>query len=263
MATQIPVGAQIREWRMRRRMSQMDLALDAEISTRHLSFVETGRSAPSRTMVLTLAERLRVPHRQRNHLLLAAGYAPSYAERSLDDPELAPARAAVRALLTAYEPWPAIAIDRHWTLIEFNRATGPLLADVAPWLREPPVNVLRLSLHPEGMGKRIANLPLWRATIFQRLREQIEASADPVLHDLLVELRGYPDGDIDIVPDAHMIAIPLEIDTPDGRLSFISATTIFGTPVDVTLSELAIEIFLPADAGTIAHLNQAASARLP
>lgn len=257
MAATAPVGAQIREWRARRRMSQMDLALDAEISTRHLSFVETGRARPSRTMVLQLAERLRVPHRQRNRLLLAAGYSPSFSERSLDDPELAPAREAVRALLKAYEPWPALAIDRHWTLIEANAAIAPLIAGVAPHLLAPPANVLRLSLHPEGLGQRIANLPQWRATIFQRLREQIDASADPVLQALLDELRALPGGESETVPDAQMIAIPLEIDTAIGRLSFIGATTVFGTPVDVTLAELAIETFLPANPETAARLAAA------
>lgn len=257
MLSSVPVGAQIREWRARRRMSQMDLALDAEISTRHLSFVETGRARPSRSMVLQLADRLRVPHRQINSLLLAAGYSPSFSERALDDPDLAPAREAVRALLRAYEPWPALAIDRHWTLIEANAAVGPLIADVALHLLAPPANVLRLSLHPEGLGKRIANLPQWRAIVFQRLREQISVSADPVLQALLDELRALPGGEADAVAEAHMIAIPLEIDTPLGRLSFLSTTTIFGTPVDVTLAELAIETFLPADESTATLLRSA------
>jgi transcriptional regulator with XRE-family HTH domain len=144
------IGDHLREWRQRRRLSQMDLALDAEISTRHLSFLETGRARPSRDMVLRLAERLEVPLRERNVLLLAAGFAPVFGERRLDDPALAPARAAVDLVLKGHEPYPAVAIDRHWTLVAANAAIPPLLAGVDPGLLEPPVNVLRLSLHPTG-----------------------------------------------------------------------------------------------------------------
>ena len=190
MQTQtLPVGEQLRAWRGRRRLSQLDLALDAEISARHLSFLETGRSRPSRAMLLRLAERLAIPARDRNLLLVAAGFAPALPERALDDPALAAARRAVDLVLKAHEPFPALAVDRHWQMVAANAGVAPLLAGVAPHLLEPPVNVLRLSLHPEGVAPRIVNLAEWRAHIFHRLEAQIEASADPVLADLLAELR--------------------------------------------------------------------------
>lgn len=250
-----PIGAQLKQWRRHRRMSQLDLALDAAISTRHLSFVETGRSRPSRDMVLTLAEHLRVPPRERNGLLLAAGFAPAFPVRALDDPALAAARQTIRLLLDGYGAFPALAVDRHWTLVEANAAVGRLIANAAPHLLVPPVNVLRLSLHPDGLAPAIANLAVWRGALFARLGEQIEASADPVLAALLDELRALPGGTAQLAEPVGAIAIPLLLDTPAGRLSLIGATTIFGTPVDVTLSELAIEAFLPADPETAARLQ--------
>ena len=251
MQTQIvPVGDQLRAWRSRRRLSQLDLALDAEISARHLSFLETGRSRPSRAMLLRLAERLNVPARDRNLLLVAAGFAPALPERSLDDPALAAARRAVDLVLKAHEPFPALAVDRHWQMVAANAGVAPLLAGVAAHLLAPPVNVLRLSLHPEGVAPRIVNLPEWRAHIFHRLEAQIEASADQGLADLLEELRAYPGGTSRAV-DAHGgVAVPLVIRAGEIELSFLSTTTMFGTPIDITLAELAIEAFLPADART-------------
>lgn len=247
------VGTLLREWRQRRRLSQLDLANDAEVSTRHLSFVETGRSLPSREMVLRLADRLAVPLRERNSLLTAAGYAPMYRERPLDDPALAGARQAVQALLAAHEPWPALAVDRHWTLLMHNRAVAPLLAGVAPELLKPPVNVLRLSLHPEGLAPRIVNLAPWRAHLLERLAQQVAASGDAVLAALLGELRalgGHAD-EPGQHPDAGGVIVPLQLRAPGGGvLSFISTTTVFGTPVDITLAELALETFFPADAAT-------------
>jgi transcriptional regulator with XRE-family HTH domain len=188
------VGSHIRTWRARRRLSQLDLALDAEISARHLSFIETGRSRPSRAMLLRLAERLRIPPRERNVLLVAGGFAPALPARNLDDPALAAAREAVDKVLAAYEPYPALAVDLHWNLVAANAGIAPFLTDVAPHLLAPPVNVLRLSLHPEGLAPRIENLAEWRAYVFRRLEEQIDASADPVLAALLEELRAYPGG---------------------------------------------------------------------
>ncbi len=249
-------GAQLREWRQRRRLSQLDLAGDAEVSTRHLSFVETGRAMPSREMVLRLADRLDVPLRERNRLLTAAGFAPMYGERRLDDPALKAAREAVELVLTGHEPYPALAIDRHWSLVSYNRAVPPLLAGIAPALLEPPVNVLRLSLHPDGLAPRIVNLAQWRAHLLARLRQQVAVSADPVLAALADELRGYP-----APPDAGheltepAVVVPLVLRTPAGTLSFISTTTVFGTPVDITLSELALETLFPADAATAAALR--------
>src|SRR5665213_2324504 len=186
-----PVGHLLREWRHRRRMSQLDLACEADISTKHLSFMETGRSTPSRDMVLHLAERLDVPLRARNALLNAAGYAPVFPERRLDDPAMAAARRAIDLVLTGHEPHPALAVDRHWCMAAANRAVTPLLAGVDAALLRPPVNVLRLSLHPLGLAPRTVNLGEWRAHLLERLRHQIDVSGDPVLVELMAELRGY------------------------------------------------------------------------
>lgn len=255
------IGGLLRDWRQRRRMSQLDLALDAEISARHLSFLETGRARPSRDMVLRLSEVLEVPLRDRNALLLAAGFAPAYAERRLDDPGMAAVRRAVDLVLGGHEPFPALAIDRHWTLVAANNAVGPLLSGVAPGLLEGPVNVLRLSLHPDGLAPRIANLAEWRAHILHRLRRQYDASADPVLADLLRELESYPRPGANrasVVHDSDTagIIVPLCLEIGGTVLKFLSTTTIFGTPVDVTLSELAIESFFPADAETAKALGR-------
>ena len=177
-ATALPVGTLLRDWRLRRRLSQLDLAGEADISTRHLSFVETGRAAPSREMVLRLANRLDVPLRERNRLLVAAGFAPMYGERRLDEPAMAAARQAIDLVLKGHEPYPALAVDRHWTLVSYNRAVPLLMAGAAPALLQPPVNVLRLSLHPDGLAPRIVNLAAWRAHVLERLRQQIVASGD-------------------------------------------------------------------------------------
>jgi transcriptional regulator with XRE-family HTH domain len=262
-ASQRPFGEHLKSWRQRRRMSQLDLASEAEISTRHLSFVETGRSVPSREMVLRLAERLEVPLRERNALLVAAGYAPMYRERPLDDPALAAARQAVQLILRSHEPYPALAVDRHWNLLAHNAMVPHLLARVDPALLQPPVNVLRLSLHPQGLAPDIVNLGQWRHHLFERLRQQIAATGDAQLRELEAELRSYPQpADADAT---HMegevlgIAVPLRFRTDAGILSFISTTTIFGTPVDVTLQELALETFFPADPATAEALRSLSS----
>ncbi|XXR63388.1 helix-turn-helix transcriptional regulator [Sorangium sp. So ce385] len=257
MSAHPPVGGLLREWRQRRRMSQLDLACQADISTRHLSFLETGRAQPSREMVIHLAERLDVPLRDRNQLLVAAGFAPLYPERSLDDPALAAARKAVDLVLAGHEPYPAVAVDRHWTLVAANGALGPLLAGADPALLRPPINVLHLSLHPQGLAPRIENAAEWRAHLLARLRRQIEVSADPVLVKLLEDLSRYPpppEGSRRSAPGREAspvaIAVPLRLRTEHGVLSFLSTTMVFGTPVDVTLSELAVESFFPADQAT-------------
>jgi transcriptional regulator with XRE-family HTH domain len=242
-------------------LSQLDLACDADISTRHLSYVETGRSAPSREMLMHLAERLNVPLRERNMLLTAAGFAPMYHERPLADPALDAARHAVDLVLKGHEPYPALAVDRHWTMLAHNRTVPLLLADVDPELLKPPVNVMRLSLHPRGLAPRIVNLPQWREHLFVRLRGQIDVSADAVLVDLLQELQALPlpDGVSPVhgsAIDPSLVAVPLLFQTPGGVLSFISTTTVFGTPVDVTLSELALETFFPADSNTAELLRR-------
>jgi transcriptional regulator with XRE-family HTH domain len=260
MFVSAPVGDLLREWRQRRHLSQLDLAGDAEISTRHLSFIETGRSTPSREVVLRLAERLDVPLRARNALLIAAGYAPTFPERPLADPALEPARRAIDHLLAAHEPFPAIAVDRHWTLVAANAAARRLMGGVDPALLAPDVNVLRLSLHPGGLASRIVNLTEWRSHLLARLRRQIEVSADAFLAALARELAAYP------VPGASAsnshgtheyqgVIVPLQLRTEVGVLSFLSTTTIFGTPVDITLAEIALETFFPADSATAAALR--------
>lgn len=253
------IGERLRDWRQKRRLSQLDLALDAEISTRHLSFLETGRATPSREMVLRLAERLEVPLRERNALLLAAGYAPVFPERTYDDPGLAAARAAVETVLRAHMPFPALAIDRRWILLASNAALSPLLAGVSPELLEGPVNVLRVSLHPRGVAPRIANLAEWRGHILSRLRRQMAESGDAELADLIRELSAYPGGEAPPRAGEGLIAAPLRLRAPEGELSFLSATMTFGSPLDVLVSELAIETFLPADAATARVLQSISS----
>ncbi|WP_269716897.1 helix-turn-helix transcriptional regulator [Caulobacter sp. NIBR2454] len=257
---QSSVGDQIRNWRQRRRLSQLDLALEAEISTRHLSFMETGRAQPSRDMVLRLAGCLEVPMRERNALLVAAGFAPVFSERNLDDPAMAAARRAVERILEGHAPYPAIAVDRAWNLVSANAAVALLMQVDDPVLLEPPVNVLRLSLHPRGVAPRVINYGEWRAHVLERLRRQIEVSGDQGLVELHDELAAYPAP----APSLHRapasdfggVAVPLLIETEAGVLSFISTITVFGTPVDITLSELAIESFFPADAQTAETLRR-------
>lgn len=262
------LGDLLRNWRQRRRASQLELALDAGISARHLSFVETGRSQPSRAVVLRLAEQLGVPLRERNRLLLAAGYAPVFAARPLDHPALAPARRAVERVLSGHEPYPALAVDRHWTLISANRALAPLLEGVAPRLLEPPVNVLRLGLHPEGLAPRILNFREWRGHLLARLQQQLDVTGDAVIAALIEELRGYPGAvgeppggreDLGSREDLGGIAVPLRLRAGATELAFISTTTVFGTPLDLTLAELAIEAFFPADSATAQALQQSRS----
>ncbi|QGZ63979.1 helix-turn-helix domain-containing protein [Paraburkholderia acidisoli] len=255
------VGEMLRDWRVRRRMSQLLLATEAEISTRHLSFVESGRATPSREMVMHLAEQLDVPLRERNALLVAAGYAPLYRERALDDPQLAAAREAVDLVLRGHEPHPAVAIDRHWNIVAANRAIAPLIGEASPALLAAPINALRLSLHPEGMAPRIVNWHAWRAHLLARLQRQIDASGDAHLLALHAELAAYPApaharaGHEEATPPAHHIAVPLRLRTAIGELALLSTTTVFGTPVDITLSELAIEGFFPADPQTAQALR--------
>ncbi len=244
-------GEHLRHWRQRRRYSQMDLAHVAEVSTRHLSCVETGRASPSREMVLRLVERLDVPLRERNAWLVAAGFAPMYRARPLDDPGMASARVAVQRILDCHEPWPALAMDRHWNLVMHNRLVPLLMNGAAPELLQGPVNVLRLSLHPQGLAPRIANLRQWREHLFERLRQQIRATGDAVLVALLEELSGYAEssGAAPVaLPGEHPgVLMPFQFHTPHGVLQLVSTTTVFGSPVDITLQELALETFFPAD----------------
>lgn len=257
------VGHRLREWRRQRNLSQLDLALEAEISQRHLSFLENGRAAPSREMLLRLAEHLGVPLRDRNTLLLSAGYAPHYHERSWDDPELASARQAVDRILKGHEPYPALVVDRRWNLVAANAAFPPLLSQVAsPALLEPPVNVLRVTLHPQGLAPFVANLPECRSHLLDRLHRQVAATADTYLRELLEELRGYAvstDRSANAPTPAGEfsgICVPFELMTPRGLLRFFSTITVFGTPADITLSELALEALFPADTATANILRE-------
>lgn len=255
------IGEHLRQWRQRRHLSQLDLAGEAEVSTRHLSFVETGRAAPSRDMVLRLAERLDVPLRERNVLLVAAGFAPAFPQRALDDPALSSARQAIDQVLEAHEPNPALAVDRHWNLVTANRMVGALLSGVAPGLLAPPVNVLRLCFHPEGLAPHTVNLAEWCAHLLERLHRQCEATADPELLKLYHELKAYPIPARQRPVNSAAVAIPFQLRHDGVTLSFISTTMVFGTPVDITLSELAIETFFPADEATVTRLKDMAAHR--
>lgn len=261
-------GPLLRHWRRERRRSQLELALAAEVSPRHLSFVETGKARASRQLVLRLAEELGVPLRERNALLAAAGYAPAYPERAPGDPMLASARAALQSLLDAHEPHPALAVDRHWNLVAANRLVAPLLQGVDPALLAPAgggaFNVLKVALHPRGLAPGIVHLRAWRAHVFERLRRQIAGSGDAQLAVLLAELQSLPlpsaaapagaGGEAPELP-ADTIAVPLSLLTAAGRLDFVSTVTVFGAPNDVWLSEIAVETLLAANAATAAVLR--------
>jgi transcriptional regulator with XRE-family HTH domain len=254
-----PVGELLRSWRQRRNLSQLDLALEADVSARHVSFLETGRARPSREMVIRLAEELEVPLRERNALLLAAGYAPVYAERELDSPEMGPVREAIDRFLRAHEPYPAVVVDRYHNLVASNDALELLLDGVAPWLLEAPANGMRIVLHPEGMAPRTLNLPEWSAHLLQRVRRQAQVTGDPQLADLYDELVRYPGVHVSAPhADVHPadIVLPLRLLDTDGtsELAFFSTVSTFGTAADITLAELAIEAFYPANAHTANRL---------
>jgi transcriptional regulator with XRE-family HTH domain len=262
------VGQLLRRWRGDRRLSQMELALEADVSTRHLSFVETGRARPSREMVVRLAEHLDVPLRERNQLLLAAGYAPAYPESEMDADRMDAVRAAVRQVLAGHEPYPALVVDRHWEMLEANAGIGVLLAGVASEQLAPPVNALRLALHPDGLAPKIINFGEWRTHLLDRLRRQVAATHDPQLASLLAELREYPSGQPEPAVDIRSggqghpeIVVPLRLRHGDGELRLMSIVSTFGTPLDITVEELSIEAFFPADAATAAALRSAVEAQ--
>jgi transcriptional regulator with XRE-family HTH domain len=245
-------GDLLRQWRQRRRLSQLDLAIAANVSSRHLSFVETGRSRPTSDMILRLAEHLDVPLRDRNALLLAGGYAPAYPEHGLAEPELKAVRQALKHVLDGHLPYPAVLVNRWWELLDANAGIALFTGQVSPALLEPPVNVLRLSLHPDGMAPRIANLPEWRAHLLTRLHRQAQASGDPRLAGLHQELSGYPGGESHPPPARTDVVVPLRYQ----ELSFLSITAMVGTPLDVTVEELVIESFYPADDRTAHALSR-------
>lgn len=248
-----PFGSLMKQWRQRRRLSQLDLAIEADVSSRHVSFIETGRSVPSRAMVLRLAGALDVPLREQNQLLMAAGLAPVYAERSLADPDMAAVRDGIDQVLRAYEPYPCLALDRGWNIIAANVGAGLMLHGIAPDLLDPP-NALRISLHPGGLAPRIRNLGQWRHHVIGRLRREVVVSGSDELAALLAEIESYPGG-FDESTDLGGVVVPLELDGPDGVLTFLSTVTTFGTALDLTAAELSIEAFLPADQWTAAALR--------
>ncbi|TYL54871.1 helix-turn-helix transcriptional regulator [Nocardioides sp. BGMRC 2183] len=252
-----PVGQLIRGWRQHRRLSQEELANRTEVSTRHLSCIETGRARPTSDMLLRLCDQLDVPLREQNQVLLAAGHAPAHPQHALDAPPMAEANAALEAILAAHEPYPALVVDRHWDLVAANEAAYGLLAGVDAELLEPPVNVLRLSVHPRGLAPRIDNLDEWRAHLQERIAREARHTGDPVLAELAAELASGPASGGAAAESGAALVVPLRLRTPDGGvLSFVSTTTVFGTPREVTLSELAIEAFYPADDATRRALSR-------
>jgi transcriptional regulator with XRE-family HTH domain len=260
MTTQ-PFGDQLRTWRRRRHLSQQALADRANLSARHLSFIETGRSTPSREMVLRLAERLGVPLRERNPMLEAAGYAPMYRRSSLDAPEMQAARRSLDIVLRSHLPNPCLAFDRFYNVVAANQAVGALLQGAQPELLEAPINVVKVSLHPRGVASRIANFTQWRKHILSRLQQQHEMTGDAYLKSLIDEVVDYPlpEGEEQhALEHEHLgVLLPLKLRTATGVLSFISTVTVFGTPHDITLQELAIESFFPADEFTAGELARA------
>ena len=260
-----PVGSFVREWRERRSLSQLELASRSAVSARHLSFIETGRARPSREMVLHLAERLQVPRRERNRLLLAAGYAPVFGERSTDDDEVEPEREALERFVAAHEPYPAFVVDRLRNLVAANQAVEVLTAGVAPELLEPPANALRIALHPDGLAPHIVNFDEWSGHVLWHLRRDIAVVGGDELEELYAELARYPSvnarRDALELPSAADIVLPLRLRRAGGELSFFSTMAVFGTRLDVTLAELAIEAFYPADRETAAALRQHSESR--
>jgi transcriptional regulator with XRE-family HTH domain len=253
----ITFGDRLRAWRMRRRLSQLQLSNEASVSARHLSFLETGRSRPSRELVLHLAEHLDVPLRDRNTLLVSAGFAPTFRETPLEAAPMTPVRHALDLLLRSHEPFPAIVVDRAWNLVASNRPTTMLIAGVAPELLQPPINVMRISLHPEGLAPRVVNYDEYRAHLLTRLAREVHITGDDRLASLYEEVRGYageghePEGlePIDVM-------LPMRLRSPYGELALFSTIATFGTPVDITLDELAIEQFFPADEHTASVLRE-------
>jgi len=252
----------LREWRTRRRVSQLELALRAGTTQRHVSFIESGRSVPGRAMVVRLAESLEVPLRERNALLLTAGYAPAYPETRFDDPRLGPVRTALERILDGHLPYPAVIVDRHGDLVAANDGFGALTGCVAPELLAPPVSVPRVLLHPRGMAPWIVNLGEWAWHVLDRLHQEVVRNPSDRLKDLVTELEELvPDRPRQPGPDYLGFAVPLRLRSGDGELRLLTTLTHFGTAVDVTIAELRLEAFLPADEATAAILASLAGRR--
>jgi transcriptional regulator with XRE-family HTH domain len=260
-------GALLREWRRRRNLSQFELAMRSAISARHLSFIETGRARPSREMILHLAERLDVPLRDRNRLLLAAGFAPAFGERTLDESQMAPVRAALERFLSAHEPYPALVVDRHWNVVAANRGVAYVTHGIARELREPPANALRIALHPDGLAPQITNLADWSGYLLTRLRREIDATRDPELEALYQEFITYPGVvagyDPADPPDPGEILLMHELRLDDRDLALFCTFTTFGTARDLTLAELTTVAFYPADSQTAEALSAAVGGTQP
>ena len=249
----VPVGELLRDWRSRRHLSQLDLACGAGVSTRHLSYVETGRSRPSPELVLTLAEHLQVPLRERNALLLAAGYAPRYRESGLDDEAMAPVRESIQRMLDAHDPYPALVVDRRWNLVMANGAARGLVSSLPAHLMTDPLNVYRITLHPDGLARRSPNADEWVVSWLDTLRRQALSTGDPDVQALYDEVSMYPASisalDASGLPSEDTpVVIPVTLDMPAGRASLFTTLTTFGTALDITLDELTVELFWPADA---------------
>ncbi len=255
------VGELLRDWRSRRRRSQMDLALDVGVSTRHLSYIETGRARPSAAMLDALAGSLEVPLRERNRLLLAAGYAPRYAARTLDEASMQPVRAALQQLLAAHAPNPGLVLDRHWNVVMANPPAMALAALLPPALLQPVFNVFRASLHPQGLAAYTENFADWASYLLRALRRAIASSGDGGLQQLQDEVLAYPDVaalasamPVDASSEPPLL-VPCVLRLPQGRLAMFTTLTTFGTPRDITLDELCVELFYPADASSAALLQ--------
>src|SRR5262245_8496410 len=258
------VGELVRDWRARRHRSQLDLALDVGVSPRHLSFVETGRSRPSPELLLAIAHRLEVPLREQNTMLLAAGYAPRYSHTPLDDESMRAVRASIQRMLDAHDPYPGVVVDRHWNVVLANRAATALTGDLPAALAGPPLHVYRVCLHPDGLAARTLNFPEWAAYLLGQLRRSFTVTGDAALGHLLDEVRDYPNvsalGPLPTVWDEPPLLVPLRVDVGGEELSLFTTLTTFGTPRDVTLDEIAIELFFPADEEADAMLRAAATA---
>ncbi|MBT2482838.1 helix-turn-helix domain-containing protein [Streptomyces sp. ISL-94] len=260
MTTAIPtVGSLLRTWRERRGISQLELAGRADSSSRHISFIETGRSRPSEEMVLKLAEHLDVPMRERNSLLLSAGYAPRYAHTPLDDPSMGTLRQGLERLLSGYEPYPALVVDATYDVIAANRGILMLLDGLPEHLLVPPLNAMRITLHPEGLAPRIRNIREWRGHLLAQMERQIALARSEPLRALHEEVSAYPvpdgPGDAEADEPVPYFALPLVIEHDGHVLSFVSSISTFNTPMDVTVAELAIETLLPADPATVKYLR--------